>query len=67
MLKTFIANLADPRHCWLVLPKAWPLAANPTILGSVANLLVVQEAECHGVNLAFGPVDSWVRLSRSPS
>jgi Na+/H+ antiporter NhaD/arsenite permease-like protein len=53
VLKPFIANLTDPRHGWLVLAMASTLAGNFTILGSVANLIVVQGAARRGVGIGF--------------
>jgi Na+/H+ antiporter NhaD/arsenite permease-like protein len=44
VFKPFIARLADPKHAWLVLAMASTFAGNLTILGSVANLIVVQRA-----------------------
>jgi Na+/H+ antiporter NhaD/arsenite permease-like protein len=53
VLKPFVANLADARRGWLVLAMASTLAGNFTILGSVANLIVVQGAERRGVAIGF--------------
>jgi Na+/H+ antiporter NhaD/arsenite permease-like protein len=53
VLKPLIAHLDDPRHGWLVLGMASTLAGNFTILGSVANLIVVQGAQRRGVNIGF--------------
>jgi Na+/H+ antiporter NhaD/arsenite permease-like protein len=53
VLKPLIAHLADPRHGWLVLGMASTLAGNFTILGSVANLIVVQGAGRRGVKIGF--------------
>jgi Na+/H+ antiporter NhaD/arsenite permease-like protein len=53
MLKPFIVRLADPRHAWLVVAMASTLAGNLTILGSVANLIVVQWAQVRGVHVGF--------------
>jgi Na+/H+ antiporter NhaD/arsenite permease-like protein len=53
MLKPFIARLADPAHAWLVVAMASTLAGNLTILGSVANLIVVQWARLRGVTVGF--------------
>jgi Na+/H+ antiporter NhaD/arsenite permease-like protein len=44
IFKPFIAHLADPRRAWLTLAMASTLAGNLTILGSVANLIVVERA-----------------------
>jgi Na+/H+ antiporter NhaD/arsenite permease-like protein len=53
MLKPFLARLPDPRHAWLVVAMASTLAGNLTILGSVANLIVVQWARVRGVTVGF--------------
>jgi len=44
VFKSFIMHLPDPRHAWLTLAMASTLAGNLTVLGSVANLIVVQRA-----------------------
>jgi Na+/H+ antiporter NhaD/arsenite permease-like protein len=44
VFKPFIPRLADPKQAWLVLAMASTLAGNLTVLGSVANLIVVQRA-----------------------
>jgi Na+/H+ antiporter NhaD/arsenite permease-like protein len=44
VLKPIILRLADPRHAWITLAMASTLAGNLTILGSVANLIVVERA-----------------------
>jgi Na+/H+ antiporter NhaD/arsenite permease-like protein len=53
VLKPFVQNLAEPRTAWLVLAMAATLAGNFTILGSVANLIVVQRARRYGVEIGF--------------
>jgi Na+/H+ antiporter NhaD/arsenite permease-like protein len=53
VLKPFVAALPDPQRAWLVVAMAATLAGNMTILGSVANLIVVQRAASRGVALAF--------------
>jgi Na+/H+ antiporter NhaD/arsenite permease-like protein len=49
VLKPFVAHLADPRRAWLIVAMASTFAGNLTVLGSVANLIVVQQARAHGV------------------
>jgi len=44
VFKPLIPHLADPRHAWLTLAMSSTLAGNLTILGSVANLIVVERA-----------------------
>jgi Na+/H+ antiporter NhaD/arsenite permease-like protein len=53
VLKPFVASLAAPRLAWLSLAMAATLAGNFTILGSVANLIVVQRAARHGIAISF--------------
>ncbi|HUZ72499.1 MAG TPA: anion transporter [Stellaceae bacterium] len=54
LLKPFVAALADSHRGWLVLAMGATLAGNLTILGSVANLIVVERARRHGVVIGFG-------------
>jgi Na+/H+ antiporter NhaD/arsenite permease-like protein len=44
LFKPLIPAFADPNRAWLLLAMASTLAGNLTILGSVANLIVVQKA-----------------------
>ena len=44
VFKPVMAHLPDPRHAWLVLAMSSTLAGNLTVLGSVANLIVVERA-----------------------
>jgi Na+/H+ antiporter NhaD/arsenite permease-like protein len=44
VFKPFIGALADPKRAWLVLAMASTLAGNLTVVGSVANLIVIQQA-----------------------
>jgi Na+/H+ antiporter NhaD/arsenite permease-like protein len=53
VLKPFVPSLADPERAWLAIAMSSTLAGNLTILGSVANLIVVQIARAHGVNISF--------------
>ncbi len=53
VLKPFVQALAEPRLAWLTLAMASTLAGNFTILGSVANLIVVQRARRHGIEIGF--------------
>jgi Na+/H+ antiporter NhaD/arsenite permease-like protein len=52
VFKPFIARLGDPARVWLTLAMSTTLAGNLTILGSVANLIVVQKAR-HEVQISF--------------
>lgn len=53
VLKPFLTQLANQQHAWLVVAMASTLAGNFTILGSVANLIVVQRAEAQNVEINF--------------
>lgn len=53
VLRSFVAQLPDPQHAWLVVAMASTLAGNFTIVGSVANLIVVQRAQQEGVEVKF--------------
>ncbi|HEX4157781.1 MAG TPA: anion transporter [Rhizomicrobium sp.] len=53
VLRPFILPLHDPKTAWLTVAMASTLAGNFTVLGSVANLIVVQKAATKGVNIAF--------------
>ena len=44
VFKSFVPHLADPARAWLTLAMSTTLAGNLTVLGSVANLIVVQRA-----------------------
>ena len=43
----------DPQRSWLVVAMASTFAGNLTVLGSVANLIVVQQAAARGVSIGF--------------
>ena len=44
VFKTMVPRLADPAHAWLTLAMSSTLAGNLTVLGSVANLIVIERA-----------------------
>jgi Na+/H+ antiporter NhaD/arsenite permease-like protein len=52
VFKGFVPHLPDPAHTWLTLAMSSTLAGNLTVLGSVANLIVVQKAR-HAVSISF--------------
>lgn len=52
LFKPFIVHMADPVRSWLTLAMSTTLAGNLTILGSVANLIVVQRAR-HEAPISF--------------
>jgi Na+/H+ antiporter NhaD/arsenite permease-like protein len=53
LLKPFVAALADHERAWLVIAMASTLAGNFTVLGSIANLIVVEKAARRGVVIGF--------------
>ncbi len=53
VLQPFVGALPDPRRAWLIMAMAATLAGNLTILGSVANLIVVERAAKRGVTIGF--------------
>jgi Na+/H+ antiporter NhaD/arsenite permease-like protein len=53
VLQPFVEKLRDPATAWLTLAMASTLAGNFTVLGSVANLIVVQRAHSHGIAISF--------------
>ena len=53
VLAHFVRDLANPAHSWLTLAMASTLAGNFTILGSVANLIVVERARALGITIGF--------------
>ena len=52
VFRPFIPHLANPTHAWLTLAMSSTLAGNLTVLGSVANLIVIQRAR-HKVKITF--------------
>ena len=52
LLKPFIESLGGDRVAWLALAMSSTLAGNFTLIGSVANLIVVQQARKH-VDIGF--------------
>ena len=53
VLKPFVAPLAHQDTAWLTIAMASTLAGNFSMLGSIANLIVVQEAAARGVTISF--------------
>ena len=49
VLRPFVDSLHDPERAWLTVAMASTLAGNLTVLGSIANLIVVQRAAASGV------------------
>ena len=53
ILRPFIDELHNRDTAWLVVAMASTLAGNFTVLGSIANLIVVQKAAAKGVSISF--------------
>jgi Na+/H+ antiporter NhaD/arsenite permease-like protein len=53
LIKPFVTPLKDHDTAWLVIAMASTLAGNFTVLGSIANLIVVQRAAVSGVVIGF--------------
>lgn len=49
-----VPRLPDPERAWLTLAMSSTMAGNLTILGSIANLIVVEGARRRGVVVGFG-------------
>jgi len=52
LFKPYLNHLANAKSAWLTLAMASTLAGNFTVLGSVANLIVIQRAR-HAVKIGF--------------
>jgi Na+/H+ antiporter NhaD/arsenite permease-like protein len=53
LFKTVVPGFGEPARAWLVLAMASTLAGNLTLLGSVANLIVVEAAREDRVTIGF--------------
>jgi Na+/H+ antiporter NhaD/arsenite permease-like protein len=53
LFKPLVPKFAEPTRAWLVLAMASTLSGNLTILGSVANLIVVEAARSAGIRVSF--------------
>ncbi len=53
VLKPFVRGLADPQRAWLVVAMASTLAGNFALVGSVANLIVAEQARRDRVKIGF--------------
>jgi Na+/H+ antiporter NhaD/arsenite permease-like protein len=53
VFKSFVPHLPDPARAWLTLAMSSTLAGNLTVLGSVANLIVVERARRQQVEIGF--------------
>ncbi|HUI18627.1 MAG TPA: SLC13 family permease, partial [Alphaproteobacteria bacterium] len=52
-LKPLVASFADQRRAWLAVAMASTLAGNFTVLGSIANLIVIERARAEGIALGY--------------
>ena len=52
-LKPFIPSLPDAHRAWLVVAMSSTLAGNFTLIGSVANLIVAEQARAAGAPIGF--------------
>jgi Na+/H+ antiporter NhaD/arsenite permease-like protein len=53
LFKPLIPTLGEPDRAWLILAMSSTLAGNLTLIGSVANLIVAEEARAARVELGF--------------
>ncbi len=53
LLKPLIPAVAEPARAWLLVAMASTLAGNLTLLGSVANLIVVEAARAAGIRIGL--------------
>jgi Na+/H+ antiporter NhaD/arsenite permease-like protein len=53
VLKPFVQTLREQHTAWLTVAMASTLAGNFTVIGSIANLIVVQRARAGGVAIGF--------------
>jgi Na+/H+ antiporter NhaD/arsenite permease-like protein len=53
LFKTLIPTFGEPVRAWLLLAMASTMAGNLTIVGSVANLIVVEQARGAGIRIGF--------------
>ena len=52
VFKPFISQLIHPQHAWLTLAMSSSIAGNLTVLGSIANLIVIERAR-HAIKISF--------------
>ncbi|HKZ08535.1 MAG TPA: anion transporter [Methylomirabilota bacterium] len=53
LLKPVVVTVGDARHAWLLVAMASTLAGNLTLIGSVANLIVVEAARDARIEIGF--------------
>ena len=52
-MRPFVDALPNHDTAWLTVAMASTLAGNFTVIGSIANLIVVQKAASQGVSISF--------------
>jgi len=53
LLKPVVTTLGEPQRAWLLVAMASTLAGNLTLIGSVANLIVVEAAREARIDIGF--------------
>lgn len=53
VLKPFVESLPEPKTAWLTVAMSSTLAGNLTVIGSIANLIIVQRAAAGGVTIGL--------------
>jgi Na+/H+ antiporter NhaD/arsenite permease-like protein len=53
LFKPLMASFGEPQRAWLILAMASTLAGNLTVLGRVANLIVVEAARAARIDFGF--------------
>ncbi len=53
LFSRLVPQLANPTQAWLALAMSSTLAGNLTLVGSIANLIVVEGARRHGITISF--------------
>jgi Na+/H+ antiporter NhaD/arsenite permease-like protein len=54
LFRPLVPQFPDPTKTWLTLAAASTLAGNLTLIGSVANLIVAEQAKKFNINVSFG-------------
>ena len=59
LLSRLVPQLPDPATSWLTLAMASTLSGNLTLVGSIANLIVLERARKQGVEISFWQYCRW--------
>ena len=54
VLKPFLANIPDKQKAWEIVAMSSTFAGNLTLVGSLANLIVAEQAKRNGTEISFG-------------